>query len=136
MKILGLHILGATLLLSSLPVKALSPIAKKRTYECFSDQVVSGRSKSYDNSIYEYSATVTNFDGNTAILIAKKNYILGGQIRVKDLTHEIAVVTHENKYLTVQGVEWALAIAPQKKRASLYSANPDVNEVPMFCLSQ
>ena len=122
--------------MSSLPATAVSSLAKKRSYECYSDQTIMGRQKSYSTSFHEYTATVTDFEGDMASLIAKKNYIFNGEVRAKNLTNEKAFIKKANKYLIVQGAEWALAIAPQKKRASLYSTDPDINEVPMFCLSR
>lgn len=86
----------------------------------------------------EYSASVVdkNGDGKNVDFIAKKNVIIDGSIRTLLLTRESAQVENTGKYLVIQGTEWALAIAPEKKRASLYNMNPDLNEVPMFCLSQ
>lgn len=121
---------------------------KRKFYECQSDKKVSVSSKnvgsknktksksSKSNTVPEYTAQVSDFAGSTARFVAKRNYVLNNKINTENLHAGEAHIENSGTYLTIQGLEWALAIAPQKKRASLYSSNPDLNEIPMFCLSQ
>ena len=135
MKKLGIHILGA-ILVSSLPVNGSAFYSKKRrNFDCYSDKKISGVVKKSQTSVHEFSAQVKEIDEKRAVLLVKRNYLSGKDIRSQTLTNEEALIDDSSKYLTIQGNEWALAIAPAKKRASLYNMNPDINEVPMFCLS-
>ncbi|MES2767518.1 MAG: hypothetical protein V4596_00110 [Bdellovibrionota bacterium] len=138
MKKLGLHILGAVLL-SSIPMHTAFAIKKRKYYECYSDKKISQnyKNKSKALTVSEYTAVVREIDEKKAYFTAKRNFIANNkELRTETLSTGEAHVQHTGNYLTVQALEWALAIAPEKKRASLYSSNPDLNEIPMFCLSQ
>lgn len=133
-KKLGVYILGTILLLPAFPVKS-ARLKKIKNFECYSDKRVLGIVKKREVILPEYFVTITDLENREAHFVAKKNELYGREIRIQTLTDEDAQVEYAQKYLTIQGREWALAIAPEKERASLYSRNPDVNEVPMFCLS-
>lgn len=141
MKKLGLHIVGA-LVLSSIPMKAanankVSAYKKRRYFECYSDKKITQVKKLRTSQVHEFSALVSGTDEKTAELVAKRNFLTQkNKVKTETIAQGAAHVENTGKYLVFQGEEWALAIAPEKKRASLYSSNPDINEIPMFCLSQ
>lgn len=119
----------------SLSVNAVAAI-KNRSFDCESDKKITTSKAGSSVTVPEYTADVTDIDGVLARFLVKRNVIINNQLRTKIYTNEKAHLEEMNNYLTVQGRIWALAVAPEKKRASLYSSNPDINEVPMFCLSR
>jgi len=133
----GLHIVGA-LLLSSIPMHTAVAYKKRKLYECYSDKKVLQSSKRNPKQLsFEYSAKVSDIEGPMAIFVAKKYQTKSNKVvKTTILTQGEAHFDDSRKYIVVQATEWALAIAPEKKRASLYSSNPDINEIPMFCLSE
>lgn len=139
MKKLGLHIVGA-LVLSSIPMHTALAFKKRRTYECYSDKKIQQSHKIGFRELqsdHEYTARVSDFAGTSAYFVAKKNILEhNNKIRTETITSGEAHFENTGKYLVIQANEWALAVAPEKKRASLYSSNPDINEIPMFCLSE
>lgn len=128
-KKLRLQIVGA-LLLSSIPVQMVFAVKKRKIYECHSDKKILAQ------TVSEYTAVVRDIAGVNAQFMAKRNYLVhNNEIKTEVLFNGDAQLENTGKYLTIQTIEWTLAIAPEKKRASLYSSNPDMNEIPMFCLS-
>jgi hypothetical protein len=126
--------IGANLMFS-LPVKASYFFNKPRSFDCQSDKRIEGYGKGSRSSVPEYQALILQISDSKVSFSVKKNYIQKNEIRTATLANEKAYVEESNNYLTIQGYKWALAIAPEKERASLYNMNPDIDEVPMFCLS-
>jgi hypothetical protein len=134
-KKLGVLFIGANLLFSP-QVNAFSFVSKRRSFDCQSDKKISAIVKKNKVTVPEYSALVNDLNDDVHVsFLVKKNYLLKEQLRTQVLVDERSALETSNTYLTVQSDNWALAIAPEKKRASLYNMNPDLNEVPMFCLS-
>jgi hypothetical protein len=115
-------------------VNALAAI-KNRSFECESDKKMTSFKAGNPVTLPEYTADVADIDGVSVHFLVKRNVSVKNELRTRTYANEKAHLESMNNYLNVQGRIWALAIAPEKKRASLYSSNPDINEVPMFCLS-
>lgn len=123
---------GAGFMLS-LSVNAAAAV---ESLNCQSDQNTAVTKPKLIISVPAYLVSVTYVDNVSALFTATKNVVINKQIKKLILARELAHIDEMNGYLTIQGKIWALAVAPTKERASLYSSNPDINEVPMFCLSR
>jgi hypothetical protein len=136
MKKVSAIFIGANLLFS--PAVRASPTIKDRRYfNCQSDKKITLLDQN-STSAPEFLALVTDSNDSDARVnfSVKKNYILKNHLKTQILVNEKSAIETASTYLTVQSDNWALAIAPEKNRASLYNMNPDFNEVPMFCLSK
>jgi hypothetical protein len=108
---------------------------KNKSFSCESDKRIAFTHSRFLMTTPAYTAEVLYINDDSVSFTAIKNIVVNKQIRKMVLSREIARAEEMNGYLTIQGKVWALAVAPEKNRASLYSSNPDINEVPMFCLS-
>lgn len=128
-----LFFIGAGFVLS-LSVNATAAI-QNRSFNCQSDQKTTTTKSKLIITVPAYLVEILYINDTSVRFSATKNVVINKQIKGITLSREIARVEEMNGYLTIQGKIWALAVAPAKERASLYSSNPDLNEVPMFCLS-
>lgn len=101
---------------------------------CQSDSVVV-TTKNPTLRAHEYIVRLSQYDGNTILFETIQNFLRKDEVVEMRLTKERAILIEEKGIISVKGREWAIAISTEKNRASLYNMNPDINEVPMFCLS-
>lgn len=89
-----------------------------------------------DKHYPEYIAEVVPQSYSIAELTARQYIVSDNKLLSRILIKQFSDVRVTSTHLTILGDNWNLAITPTFTRASLYSSNPYINEVPMFCLSK
>ncbi len=114
---------------------AAGSLAHAESLRCASDATIT---IAHEWGVYtypEFHVEVVPQNQVSAKFAVYQYYRAQSHLSIRLLAKQVATIQPSATHYTVTGAEWSLAISPNKERASLYSTNPYLNEVPMFCLS-